>query len=49
MNKIQLKQPALIDRYEFSKNSYPILRKFYKKSTINQNIFHNSVILFFTF
>jgi len=35
MNKIQLKQPALSERYEFSQNSITILRNFYKKSTIN--------------
>lgn len=40
MNEIQIKQPALVERYEFSKSSNPILRKFYKKSTINKKIFH---------
>jgi len=49
MNIIQLKQPALIGRYEFSKNSNPILRKFLKKSTIHKKKLLRVVILFFTF
>lgn len=49
MYKIQLKQPALIERYEFSKNSNPILRNFYKKSTINKKIFMRLFNLFLLF
>ena len=49
MYKIQLKQPALIERYEFSKNSNPILRKFYKKSTINKKYFNKSIYFIFYF
>ena len=49
MYKIQLKQLAQLDKYEFSKNSYPILRNFYKKSTINKKKLIGVVILFFTF
>jgi hypothetical protein len=49
MNKIQLKQPAIIERYEFSKISNPILRNFYKISTINKKNIIALFILFFTF